>query len=62
MQLQVGSKVCFCREQLIYCEGQEEDVLVVYVMGDCMMTYKVGFLLQILVVRAMLMIAFMPAL
>jgi hypothetical protein len=52
MQLQVGNKVCFHREQLIYCEGRKEDVLVVYVVGDCTMTCKVGFLPQHLAVRA----------
>jgi hypothetical protein len=52
MQLQVGSKVCFCRERLIYCEGREEDVLAGYVLGDRTMTCKVGFLPQHLVVRA----------
>ncbi len=52
MQVQVGSKVCFCRERLIYREGQEEDGLAVYVMGDCTMTCKVGFLPQHLAVRA----------
>ena len=52
MQLQVGSKVCFRRERLIYREGREEDVLVVYVVGDRTMTCKVGFLPQNLAVRA----------
>jgi hypothetical protein len=52
MQLQVGSKVCFCREQSIYCEGRKEDVLAVYVVGDCTITCKVGFLPQHLAVRA----------
>jgi hypothetical protein len=52
MQLQVGSKVCFHRERLIYREGWEEDVLAVYVVGDRTMTCKVGFLPQHLVVRA----------
>jgi hypothetical protein len=52
MQLQVGSKVCFCHERLIYHEGREEDVLTVYVMGDCTMTRKVGFLPQHLAARA----------
>jgi hypothetical protein len=52
MQLQVGSKFCFHREQLIYHKGWEEDMLVVYVMGDSTMTCKVGFLPQHLVVRA----------
>jgi hypothetical protein len=52
MQLQVGSKVCFRQERLIYCKGQEEDVLAVYVVGDNMMTCKVGFLLHHLAVRA----------
>jgi hypothetical protein len=50
MQLQVGSKVRFHREQLIYREGREEDVLAVYVVGDSTMTYKVGFLPQHLAV------------
>ncbi len=44
MQLQVGSKVCFRREQLIYCKGWEEDVLAVYVLGDSTMMCKVGSL------------------
>jgi hypothetical protein len=52
MQLQVGSKACFRREQLIYHEGQEEDVLAVYVMGNCTMTCKVGFLPSHFAVRA----------
>jgi hypothetical protein len=52
MQLQVGSKVCFCQEHLIYHKGREEDVLAVYVVGDSMMTCKVGFLPHHLVVRA----------
>jgi hypothetical protein len=52
MQLQVGSKVCFHRERLIYHEGREEDVLAVYVMEDCTIMCKVGFLPQHLVVRA----------
>jgi hypothetical protein len=52
MQLQLGSKVHFHCERLIYCEGQEEDVLAVYVMGDCTITCTVGFLPQHLVVRA----------
>jgi hypothetical protein len=52
MQLQVGSKVRFRRERLIYREGREEDVLVVYVVGDRTMTCKVGFLPQNLAVRA----------
>jgi hypothetical protein len=52
MQLQVGSKVRFHRERLIYRKGQEEDVLAVYVMGDCTMTCKVGYLPQHLAVRA----------
>jgi hypothetical protein len=52
MQLQVGSKVCFPRDRLIYCEGREEEVLEVYVMGDRTMTCKVGFLPQHLAVRA----------
>jgi hypothetical protein len=52
MQLQMASKVPFCREQLIYCKGREEDVLAVYVVGDSTMTCKVGFLPQHLVVRA----------
>jgi hypothetical protein len=34
MQLQVGSMVRFRRERLIYCEGREEDVLAVYVVGE----------------------------
>jgi hypothetical protein len=48
----VGRKVCVRQEQLIYCEGWEEDVLAVYIVGDCMMTCKVGFLPQHLAVRA----------
>jgi hypothetical protein len=52
MQLQVGSKVRFHWEQLIYCEGRKEDVLAVYVVGDHTMTCKVGFLPQHLAVRA----------
>jgi hypothetical protein len=52
MQLQVGSKVHFRPERLIYHEGQEEDVLTVYVVGDGIMTCKVGFLPQHLAVRA----------
>jgi hypothetical protein len=52
MQLQVGSKVCFCQEPLIYRKGREEDVLAVYVMGDSTMMCKMGFLPQHLVVRA----------
>jgi hypothetical protein len=52
MQLQVGSKVCFCQEQSIYCEGWEEDALAVYVVGDNMMMRKVGFLPHHLAVRA----------
>jgi hypothetical protein len=52
MQLQVGSKVCFRQERLIYCEGQEEEEFAVHVMGDSTMTCKVGFLPQHLVVRA----------
>ena len=52
MQLQVGSKVCFCQDRLIYHEGRKEDVLAVYVVGDCTMTCKVGFLPQHLAVRA----------
>ncbi len=48
----MGSKVCFRQERLIYHEGQEEDVLAVYVMGDRTMTCKVGFLPQHLAVRA----------
>jgi hypothetical protein len=44
IQLQVGSKVCFHQEGLIYCKGREEDVLTVYIVGDSMMTCKVGFL------------------
>ncbi len=53
MQLQVRrSKVCFRWEQLIYCEGREEDVLAVYVVGDSTMTCKVGFLPHHLVLRA----------
>jgi hypothetical protein len=52
MQLQVGSKVCFHWEQLIYREGCKEDVLAVYVMGDRTMMCKVGFLPQHLAVRA----------
>ncbi len=44
MQLQVGSKVCFHKEQLIYRKGREEDVLPVYVVGDSTMMCKVGFL------------------
>jgi hypothetical protein len=51
-QLQVGSKVCFHRERLIYCEGWKEDVLAVYIVGDHTMTCKVGFLPQHLAVRA----------
>jgi hypothetical protein len=62
MQLQVGSKVCFHREQLMYCEGREEDVLAVYVMGDRRMTCKVGFLHQHLAVRANVYDRLMPAL
>jgi hypothetical protein len=50
-KLQVGSKVCLRREQLIYCKGREEDVLVVYVVGDNTMTCKVCFLLHHLAVR-----------
>jgi hypothetical protein len=50
MKLQVGNKVCFRREQLIYCKGREEDVLAVYIVGDCRMTCKVGFLPQHLAV------------
>ncbi len=49
MQLQVGSKVYFCQERLIY---QEKDVLAMYVVGDSTITCKVGFLPQHLVVRA----------
>jgi hypothetical protein len=52
MQLQVGSKLHFCWEQLIYCEGRGEDVLMVYGMGHHTMTRKVGFLPQHLAVRA----------
>jgi hypothetical protein len=54
MQLQVGSKVCFHQERLIYCEGREEDVLAeyVYVLGDRTMKCEVGFLPQHLAVRA----------
>jgi hypothetical protein len=52
MQLRVGSKVCFRQEQLIYCEGRDEDVLAVYVVGDNTMTCKVGFLPHHLAVRA----------
>jgi hypothetical protein len=52
MQLQVGSTVCFRQEQLIYCKGREEDVLAVYLVGDSMMTCKVGFLPHHLAVRA----------
>ncbi len=52
MQLQVGSKVCFRREQLIHRKGREEDVPAVYVAGDHTMTCKVGFLPQHLAVRA----------
>jgi hypothetical protein len=62
MQLQVGSKVRFCWEQLIYRKGREEDVLAVYVVGDSTMTCKVGFLPQNLAVRANVMMGFMPAL
>jgi hypothetical protein len=51
-QLQVGSKVCFHWARLIYCKGQEEDVLTVYIVGDPTMTCKVGFLPQHLAVRA----------
>jgi hypothetical protein len=50
MQLQVGSKVRFHWERLIYCVGQEEDVLAMYVVGDRTMTCKVGFLPQHLAV------------
>jgi hypothetical protein len=52
MQLQVGSEVCFCREQLIYPKGWEKDVLAVYGVGDGTMTCKVGFLPSHLAVRA----------
>jgi hypothetical protein len=52
MQLQVGSKVGFRWERLIYCKGREEDVLTVYVVGDCTMMCKVGFSPQHLAVRA----------
>jgi hypothetical protein len=52
MQLQVGSKVRFRRERFIYCEGREEVVLAVYVVGDRTMMCKVGFLPQHLAVRA----------
>jgi hypothetical protein len=52
MQLQVGSKICFHREQLIYCKGQEEDVFAVHVVWDSTMTCKVGFLPQHLAARA----------
>ncbi len=52
MQLQVGSKVCFRQEQLIYRKGREEDVLAVYVVGDNTMTCKVEFLPHHLAVRA----------
>jgi hypothetical protein len=52
MQLQVGSKLLFRRERLIYHEGWEENVLAVYVVGDSMMTCKVGFLPHHLAVRA----------
>jgi hypothetical protein len=52
MQLQVGSKVCFRRERLIYHEGQEVDELTVYIVGDCTMTCKIGFLPHHLAVRA----------
>jgi hypothetical protein len=62
MQLQVGSKVRFPREQLVYCEGQEEDVLAEYVVGDHTMTCKVGYLPQHLEVRADAYDGFMLAL
>jgi hypothetical protein len=52
MQLQVGCKVCFCQERLIFCKGREEDVLAVYVMGDNTMMCKVGFSPHHLAVRA----------
>jgi hypothetical protein len=61
MQLQVGSKVCFRQEQLIYHEGQEEDVLAAYVVGDNTMTCKVGFLPHHLAVRADVYDGFIPA-
>ncbi len=51
MQLQVRSKICFLQERLVYRKVWEEDVLVVYVVGDRMMTCKVGFLPQHLSVR-----------
>jgi hypothetical protein len=51
MQLKVGSKVCFHLEQWIYRKGQEEDVLMVYVVGDSTMMCMVGFLPHHLAVR-----------
>jgi hypothetical protein len=47
-----GEQDCFHREQLIYCKGREEDVLAVYIVGDCMMMCKVGFSPHHLAVRA----------
>jgi hypothetical protein len=52
MKLQVGSKVCFHWELLIYRKGWEENVLLVYIVGDRTMMCKVGFLPQHLAVRA----------
>jgi hypothetical protein len=51
MLLQVGSKVCFQQERLIYCKGRKKDVVAVYVMGENTMTCKVGFLTHHLTVR-----------
>jgi hypothetical protein len=39
MQLQVGSKVCFHRERLIYHEGRKEDVLMVYLLKGYLINY-----------------------
>jgi hypothetical protein len=46
MKLQVGIKVCFHQERLIYRKGRKEDVLAGYVVGDSTITCKVGFLPQ----------------
>ncbi len=43
-QVAEKSTVMFRREQMVFCDQREEDIIAVYLISHGMMTYKVGFL------------------